>query len=237
MKKQTITLLAAFLLFTGRPQAQTTAAAQPPATQTTAAAWDSTYRPATYGQRLAQFKAYPNSTKDVIFLGNSITAGVDWDELLQLPTARNRGISGDITFGVLQRIDEVTEGHPAKVFILIGINDISRNIPDSVITANHERMIRAIQAASPKTAIYFQTLMPVNNNFTQHMAHYNKDQHIKAVNDGIKRLVAQYHLTLVDLHPHFLDKDGRLNADYTMDGLHLNEKGYQVWKSALKSYL
>ncbi|HEY4336394.1 MAG TPA: GDSL-type esterase/lipase family protein [Puia sp.] len=235
MTKQVVTTLAALFLL-GSIQAQTATTTASTAT-TASASWDSTYRPGTYTLRLAQFRTYPNSTKDVIFLGNSITSGVDWNELLQLPEARNRGISGDITFGILQRIDEVTEGRPAKVFLLIGINDISRNIPDSVITANHERMIKAIQTASPKTAIYIQTLLPVNNSFTQHMAHYNKDQHIKAVNDGIRRLATQYHITLVDLHPHFLDKDGKLNADYTMDGLHLNEKGYQVWKSVLKSYL
>lgn len=198
---------------------------------------DSGYRPPTYAQRLALFQSYPHSTKDVVFLGNSITAGVDWNELLQLPQARNRGISGDLTYGVLQRLDEVIEGHPAKVFILIGINDIGRNIPDSLILKNHEQMIRRIQAGSPKTKIYFQTLMPVNNTFTQHPTHYNKDEHIKAVNDGIARLVAQYHITLVALHDHFLDASGKMNADYTMDGLHLNAKGYAVWKDVLKAYL
>jgi lysophospholipase L1-like esterase len=202
-----------------------------------AVTWDSTYRPATYNLRFALFKTYPNSPKDVIFLGNSITSGTDWNELLQMPEARNRGISGDITFGVLERLDEVIVGKPAKVFILIGINDISRNIPDSVILANQEKMIRRIQAGSPHTKIYFQTLMPVNNSFTQHKAHYNKDEHIRAVNEGLKKLAARYSITLIDLHAHFLDKDGRLNAEYTMDGLHPNEKGYLVWKAVLKPYL
>jgi len=199
--------------------------------------WDSTYRPATYGQRLALFKSYPNSSKDVIFLGNSITAGTDWNELLQLPEARNRGISGDITFGVLERLDEVIEGHPAKVFILIGINDVARNIPDSVITRNHETMIRRIQAGSPKTKIFFQTLMPTNNTFTQHKDHYNKDGHIQAVNEGLKKLAEKYPITLIDLHPHFMDVQGRLDARYTMDGLHLNDKGYAVWKEVLQPYI
>jgi lysophospholipase L1-like esterase len=200
-------------------------------------AWDSTYRPASYNLRLALFESYPNSTQDIIFLGNSITYGTDWNELLQMPQARNRGISGDISFGVLQRLQEVTEGHPAKVFILIGINDISRNIPDSVILRNDGRIVERIQKESPPTKIYFQTLMPVNNQFTQHKNHYNKDEHISAVNGGIKKLAAKYHITLIDLHPHFLDENGRMNAAYTMDGLHLNEKGYQVWKQVLQPYL
>src|SRR5688500_3134149 len=103
--------------------------------------WDSTHRSGNFALKVDLFRSYPNSAKDIIFLGNSITAGVDWVELLGNPVVRNRGISGDITFGVLERLHEVTEGAPAKVFILIGINDISRNIPDSVIIGNYEKMI------------------------------------------------------------------------------------------------
>ena len=112
-------------------------------------------------------EAIPILRRISFFLGNSITAGVDWMELLGRADVRNRGISGDISFGVLERLHEVTEGKPARVFILIGINDISRNIPDSVIIDNYRRMIRIIRQASPATKIFFQTLMPVNNQFTQ----------------------------------------------------------------------
>ena len=78
--------------------------------------WDSTYRPGNYDQKVANFRSYPNSKKDIVFLGNSITDYGEWTELLQLPEAKNRGISGDITFGILERLDEVTEGSPAKIF-------------------------------------------------------------------------------------------------------------------------
>ena len=79
--------------------------------------WDSTFRPNNYALKVEQFRSFPNSSKDIIFLGNSITAGTDWMELLGRSDVRNRGISGDITFGVLERLDEVIEGKPAKVFI------------------------------------------------------------------------------------------------------------------------
>src|SRR5688572_32636998 len=103
---------------------------------------DSAIRPGSYKSRLGFFKSYPNSKKDIIFLGNSITQGVDWAELLQNKNARNRGISGDITYGVLERLGEITEGKPTKVFILIGINDIQHNFPDTVIVNNYRRIIR-----------------------------------------------------------------------------------------------
>ena len=128
--------------------------------------WDSTYRPANWKLKVEQFKSYEHASTDIMFVGNSITAGTDWMELLGRPDVRNRGISSDISFGVLDRLDEVIMGKPAKVFILIGINDISRNIPDSFIVKNYQRIIEKIKTASPSTKIYFQTLLPVNNEFT-----------------------------------------------------------------------
>lgn len=199
-------------------------------------AWDSTFRPANYAQRVENFRSYPNAPTDVVFLGNSITDYTDWNELLQRKEARNRGISGDITFGVLERLDEVTEGKPARVFVLIGINDISRNIPDAVIVSNYEKIIRRIKTASPETKIYFNTLLPVNNTFAARN-HFNKDEHIRFVNEALKKVCAAENVTLIDIHPHFLDADKRLDKRYTYDGLHLNAEGYKRWAQLLKPYL
>jgi lysophospholipase L1-like esterase len=198
---------------------------------------DSAIRPGIYKSRLVFFKSYPNSKKDIIFVGNSITQGVDWAELLQNKHARNRGISGDITYGVLERLSELTEGQPASIFVLIGINDIEHNIPDSLIVNNYRRIIRRIKAESPRTKIYFHTLLPVNNEFTQFKKHYNKDEHIAFVNTELKKIASEENITLIDLHPHFLDASGKLDKRYTMDGLHLNAEGYKVWAGILKQYL
>jgi lysophospholipase L1-like esterase len=198
--------------------------------------WDSTYRPNNYAVRAEQFRSFPNASTDIIFLGNSITDFTDWNELLQLKEARNRGISGDITFGVLERLDEVTEGKPAKVFILIGINDISRNIPDSVILDNYKKMIWRIKKESPKTKIYFNTLLPVNNTFTAR-SHFNKDEHIQYINEELKKSGKKENITIIDIHPLFLDADKRLDKKYTYDGLHLNAEGYRRWAAILKPLL
>jgi lysophospholipase L1-like esterase len=199
------------------------------------AKWDSTFRPNNYHLKVGLFKDFPNSRKDFVFLGNSITAGVDWNELLGMKNARNRGISGDITFGVLERLEEVIEGKPDKVFILIGINDISRNIPDSLIVSNYKKIVSRIQAGSPKTKIFLQTLMPVNNEFTQFKNHYNKDGHILFVNNALKEMASTYRVQLIDLYAHFQETDGKLRKEFTEDGLHLNAAGYQHWAALLKS--
>lgn len=196
--------------------------------------YDTTYRPGKYKDLVQQFNAEPKSKKDYIFLGNSITAGTDWAKLLDLPQAKNRGISGDITFGVLERLQEVIDRKPAKVFVLIGINDVSRNIPDSLILRNYKTIIKRIREGSKKTQIYFYTLLPVNASFEKFKNHYGKDEHILYLNEEIRKLAAKK-VTVIDLYPHFLDADKKLKAELTKDGLHLIPAGYQVWKEVLIS--
>jgi lysophospholipase L1-like esterase len=195
--------------------------------------WDSTYRPGKYVEQVAKFKADSKSKEDIVFLGNSITAGTDWAKLLDLPQAKNRGISGDITFGVLERLQDVIDGKPAKVFILIGINDISRNIPDSVILRNYKTMVARIRKGAKKTHIYFNTLLPVNSAFEKFKNHYGKDEHILWLNDEIRKFTAK-NVTVIDLYPNFTDQDKHLRAERTKDGLHLIPAGYQVWAEFLK---
>lgn len=195
--------------------------------------WDSTFRPNNWALKVDQFKSYPHSGEDLVFLGNSITAGVEWRELLGNDKVRNRGISGDITYGIIERLAEVTDGRPAKVFVLIGINDISRNIPDSLILDNYYRIIRFIKTRSPQTKIFFHTLLPVNNGFTQFKNHYNKDEHILFINSELKKIAQKETITLIDLYPAFTDASQKLDRKYTMDGLHINAEGYKVWADIL----
>ncbi len=195
--------------------------------------WDSTYRPKPYLKKVEEFKAEGINKKDFVFLGNSITAGTNWAKLLDLPNAKNRGISGDITYGVLERLDQVISAKPAKVFVLIGINDVSRNIPDSLILRNYKNIISRIKAGSKRTKIYFYTLLPVNSSFNKFKNHYGKDEHILWLNSEIRKF-ADKKVTVIDLYTHFLDSENHLKAELTHDGLHLKPEGYQVWAEVLK---
>jgi lysophospholipase L1-like esterase len=93
-------------------------------------------------------------------------------------------------------------------------------------------MIHSIKAVSPRTKIYFQTILPVNNEYTSRNQ-FNKDQHIKAINEGLKLLAKKENIILIDLHPHFLNEVNKLDKKYTYDGLHLNAEGYKKWASIL----
>lgn len=202
--------------------------------QDQSAMWDSTYRPATYPLLSEQFRSFKHSPSDIVFLGNSITFGVDWYELLQIPQARNRGISGDMTFGVLERLQEIIDGKPAKLFILIGVNDVLRNVPDSYILKNYEKIVSRVQKGSPNTRIYIQSILPINETFAQRKNNIGKSERILAVNQALKQIAENYHVTYIDLHSAFKNADGILIKELTYDGLHLTIEGYQRWKEFLE---
>ncbi|HVZ25875.1 MAG TPA: GDSL-type esterase/lipase family protein, partial [Sediminibacterium sp.] len=120
-----------------------------------------------YLQRVSHFKTLPQSRRDIVFLGNSITDGAEWAELFGNPAIKNRGISGDITAGVLHRLRDIIAGHPAKIFLLIGINDLARNIPPDTVVHNIRLIADILHKATPATKLYVQSLLPVNDAFSK----------------------------------------------------------------------
>ena len=93
-----------------------------------------------YHQRATHFRTLPKTKNDILFLGNSITDGAEWRELFADNQVKNRGISSDISAGVVNRIDEIALRKPAKVFLMIGINDLSRNISTDSVFKNITRI-------------------------------------------------------------------------------------------------
>jgi len=68
-----------------------------------------------YLQRVSFFAAHPLQPGDIAFLGDSLTAGGNWDELFPGLPIRNRGINADTTVGALQRLDGITRGQPKAI--------------------------------------------------------------------------------------------------------------------------
>ncbi len=67
-----------------------------------------------YHQRWTLFQNLPDAPGEILFVGNSITDGGEWEELFPGVLARNRGISGDISAGVLHRLEEIAQGKAQK---------------------------------------------------------------------------------------------------------------------------
>ena len=190
-----------------------------------------------YVQRASLFSKLTITPKDIVFIGNSITNGAEWNELFPRKRVKNRGISGDTSEGVYDRLDPVVKGKPAKIFILIGINGISRDVKVEDIVLNMKRIVKEIQKKSPKTKIYIQSILPVNPDFGIFKGH-EKPQLIKEINQQYQNIAKEYNVNYINLYPHFLEEGtDRMNEKYTNEGLHLLGEGYLLWSKIIKPYL
>lgn len=190
-----------------------------------------------YHQRKTLFEKLPNTKNEIIFLGNSITDGGEWAELFKNKRVKNRGISGDITEGVLYRLDEITESKPAKVFLLIGVNDLARGISSDTIYANICRIVHLINQQSPKTKVYVQSILPVNPVFGKFTGHCSKTDEIIWINKQLAVWCENGSAEFIDLFSHFKNENNLMNTLYTNDGLHLKGEGYLLWAKIIRTYL
>jgi lysophospholipase L1-like esterase len=180
-------------------------------------------------EKTSQFQSLPITTGKIIFLGDSITERATLNELIDT-NALNRGIGSETTFGVLDRLDEVIRHNPKKIFIMIGVNDISLNSSNENIIKRYTSIVSKLNTELPNTEIYVESVLPVN------VKKYGKNLNIliSSLNDDIKKMNGKY--TYIDLWG-TISNNEELLSDVTEDGIHLNGKGYKLWKDAIKYYL
>lgn len=191
-----------------------------------------------YYERIKTFKKEPLEKGEIIFIGNSITEqGRDWSKRFGIDHIRNRGIAGDVTNGVLERMDEIVYFQPNAVFILIGVNDLfnihhelekreiikyDKIIPSAeFVGKNILKIARKLHRKLPTTKIYVRTVMPTRRDFMK--------EEILVINSILQQHQDDGIYTLIDFYTLFVDDNGNLTKELTKDGVHLNEAGYQKW--------
>lgn len=191
-----------------------------------------------YEQRVSLFEVLPTDPQDIIFLGNSITNGCEWGELFQDIRIKNRGISGDVTLGVYDRLEPVLKGRPAKLFLLIGINDLAKGIPADTIARNIWMILQKIQRESPTTKLYLQSVLPVNDCYGKFKDHTSKGKEAAYLNGLLRSIARETQSTYIDLWSSFADPaSGKMKPIYTNDGLHLLGNGYLLWRKMILPYI
>jgi len=183
-----------------------------------------------YLQRCSFFTAHPAQPGDVVFLGDSLTAGANWDELFPDVGIKNRGINADTTTGVLERLDCVSQGQPAAIFILIGTNDLPwyMNRDDEAILVTYGAILTKIRTHSPTTQVFVESLLPRAHSYAKR---------IPELNHKLQTLAESMGYPYIDLYPHFADAQGDLRAELNNDHLHLLAEGYALWAEALSPAL
>lgn len=172
--------------------------------------------------RKNRIKDFPIVKSDIVFIGDSETENFELFELLGNRNVKNRGVNGDNTLGVLQRINTITTGKPQKIFIQIGINDLAQNVPVDTAISHIRLVVENIKTVSPESKIYLQSIFPI---------HKVKIDKVILFNKRLLQLSNHLHTSYIDLFPHF-NNNGELKYDCG-DGVHPNAAGYYKWRDLL----
>jgi lysophospholipase L1-like esterase len=185
-----------------------------------------------YESKVTHYATLHEKNAEIVFIGDSHIDRCEWSELFDRCGIINRGIDGDTTDGVLNRLDEITSMKPKKVFIMIGGADfiIGRNIPQ--VENNYKKIIERIRAGSPLTGIYIQSLLPTVQRIIPMPLEL-----IRGLNGKLRLLADNRHVFYIDLYSVMLDSTGGLNPSYSIDGVHLNGQGYIAWREAIYQYV
>ena len=178
---------------------------------------------------------------DIIFIGDSIVEYYPLQELFgTAKTIVNRGIRGYQTRLLLENLDAHLYGDAVdQIVLLIGTNDIGKDIPMNEALDNLERVIQSIARDYPLSQIKLLSILPVNEGEKYKQTVYIRtNEKIREWNQAYEALASAYmQVDFVPIYDSLTDSEGQLKKDYTTDGLHLSVAGYQVLSEALKGVL
>ncbi len=164
---------------------------------------------------------------NIVMLGDSLIARGDWKKLLEVEELLNFGMDGDTTLDLLNRLEPIIQLQPKRVFLMIGINDLSVSIPLEEAFSNYKKIVEKLITNNIEVIVQFLlvTQMPAIN------------KKVKLFNELIIKYSKQKNLQFIDLNSSFKNEKELLREDLTTDGLHLGQKAYKAWAYKLKQFI
>jgi len=192
--------------------------------------------------RIDLFHAINHSaiTGQSVFFGDSLTDFFPISEFFPGKIIYNRGITGDTTDELLARIDTVTSLRPKTVFLQIGTNDLNKNRRPTTIVHKIMHITDKLKADLPEVKIHVISLYPISRNrkiLSVFTCQLRTNKNIDMTNALLRNACEKKGLSFIDIHPLLATPGGSLKNEYTIEGLHLSERGYEVVAKALKPYL
>lgn len=176
---------------------------------------------------------YLNLSPEIVFMGDSITIHHDFQSDFPEKTILNLGCAGDTTYNLLDRCDIIEDMKPKRLFLMVGVNDLMQGNINSCLD-NYNQLLDKLSDINPDCMIYVQNVLPVRNDaVVQGYAPDNKI--IDEFNTKLEHM-CEKRGCYVDLNPLF-KINGELCLEYTTDGLHLSDKGYDVWTSHIEKMI
>ena len=171
---------------------------------------------------------YFDKKMNIVMLGDSITARMDWNRFLGREDIVNLGLGGSTTENFLKRINSVYELKPQLCFVLGGINDfLHQDKPVAEVFENIKTIAEQLKEHNI-TPIIESTLF-VTGALEQARG---VDTKVLILNKLLKEFCDENSIEYLDLNKAFL-KDHKLLRRYDRDGVHLDLEGYKLWRLGL----
>ncbi len=178
-----------------------------------------------------------NALRQNVLLGDSITLWFPSDMLPGRKTWLNQAISGENSGGLLNRLYVLDNNDVEAFFIMVGINDMLWGGKDEDLAYNVRSMVNYLRKNHPDAKIVVQSILPHGGDSASWEGRDKlKDippSRVKAVNEDLKLIAAELGVDYLDLFPLFANGEGFMQSELTTDGLHLNEDGYMIWRTAI----
>lgn len=199
-----------------------------------------------YKRQLEFYEIYKPQNVKIIMLGNSLTHGVDWSQLLGRNDVIEMGIVSDIISGYYNRINYVNKLNPKVCFVLGGLNDIYQWVPVETIFEDYKKVIEALKRNGTTPVIQSTLYAGINwgeawlkeNNPDASAAEVNKERNsqVDRLNTMLKNYARENGLEFIDLNS-LMSRGNFLRPELTYDGAHLNASGYKIWGREIEKVL
>ena len=185
---------------------------------------------AIYKDLVEEYKSLNSSYLEdayTVFIGDSITKRFNTEEYFKNERVLNRGIFWDTTYGLMQRLDDNANNiNIRKLFIMIGYNDLKYR-DNLTIVAN----IKKIADASKADTVFIQSILPVDSKRQE------DNRRIETINKALSRSSETCNYIFINLSNKFKTSNGGIDPKLTIDGVHPNHLGYELWRSIIVKYL
>lgn len=179
--------------------------------------------------------------QQIVFIGDSIVEFYDTDKYFPDIVVYNRGISGDRTNHVLERIEQNALAiNPSIIVIHVGTNDLGAKLEYNIIMSNMEKIVKTIRKHDPNIKVVLDNVYPINDEnrfFYGRIYGVRENYQIIELNSRLKKYALEHNIDFIDSYATLSDSEGRLKKEYTVDGLHLSPEGYKVVTELIMPYL
>lgn len=169
--------------------------------------------------------------KELVFIGDSLTAWYNWQKRFPEHRITNLGISGEPVESLLDRRDKIRTSidDPDFIFLMIGINNIAMEQYD--IIGPYREIVHDLSTWYKKSKVVIQSILPV-------ALEWISNSTIRETNRHLEQVAREFSVEYLDVYSLFIDSKGNPKNEYLQDdGVHLSGKGYDVWANEVERFL